>query len=328
MQIFVQFYTLFVLVCLVLFKSFRDILTNNLLKAVLGLFLYSGIIRIMAEVNPHGMNEVVLASGCFARALFTPAAFLVLRNQLYHRSLSGDDTMHLLPFTIFGAGCTIAFLVNGNLDFIVASKTGTVALSAGSQLALFCFQVFVYAVTGLYFWLILLLLKDKFGRISPSTGSMAVVATELVDTSEAIPDKLEEDATHRSLVLTEERMKEMDTVIRDYLQESRSFLRHKYSLRDLAQETSLALHHLSAFINQYYRINFNDFINEYRVDFCKEKIRNGECRFKKLEAIAEESGFNNRNTFTAAFKKVTGQNPSEFLKLFKNPKEVPEENEP
>ena len=41
---------------------------------------------------------------------------------------------------------------------------------------------------------------------------------------------------------------------------------------------------------------------------------NFECRYKKLEAIAEESGFNNRNTFTVAFKKVTGLNPSEFLK--------------
>ncbi|HEY5970304.1 MAG TPA: AraC family transcriptional regulator, partial [Chitinophagaceae bacterium] len=36
-----------------------------------------------------------------------------------------------------------------------------------------------------------------------------------------------------------------------------------------------------------------------------------------LESIAEESGFNNRNTFTSAFKKATGLNPSEFIKYIK-----------
>jgi len=44
---------------------------------------------------------------------------------------------------------------------------------------------------------------------------------------------------------------------------------------------------------------------------------NGEWKYKTLEAIASEAGFNNRNTFTAAFKKETGQSPSEFLKRIK-----------
>ena len=43
-----------------------------------------------------------------------------------------------------------------------------------------------------------------------------------------------------------------------------------------------------------------------------------EYKYKKLEAIAEESGFNNRNTFAIAFRKVTGVNPSEFLRNLKS----------
>jgi AraC-like DNA-binding protein len=34
---------------------------------------------------------------------------------------------------------------------------------------------------------------------------------------------------------------------------------------------------------------------------------------KKIAAIAHESGFNNRNTFSAAFKKVTGISPSKYF---------------
>jgi AraC-like DNA-binding protein len=64
-------------------------------------------------------------------------------------------------------------------------------------------------------------------------------------------------------------------------------------------------------------MNYNDFINRYRVFECKEVIMNGEWKYKTLEAIASEAGFNNRNTFTSAFKKETGQSPSEFLKGIK-----------
>jgi len=56
--------------------------------------------------------------------------------------------------------------------------------------------------------------------------------------------------------------------------------------------------------------------------YCKEKILNEEYKFKKLEAIAEESGFNNRNTFAIAFKKVIGLKPSEFLRNLKSLDEV------
>jgi AraC-like DNA-binding protein len=109
----------------------------------------------------------------------------------------------------------------------------------------------------------------------------------------------------------------MDQVIREYLEKEQPYLKHGYSLKQLAEDTHLPLHLLSAFINKHYKVNFNDFINEYRVNYCKVKILNDEWKYKKLEAIAEESGFSNRNTFTAAFKRVTGLNPSEFLKTIK-----------
>jgi hypothetical protein len=77
------------------------------------------------------------------------------------------------------------------------------------------------------------------------------------------------------------------------------------------------VHYLSGFINKYYKMNFNDFINEYRIIFSIDKLLKKEWMYKKLETIAGEAGFNNRNTFISAFKKVTGVKPSEFLKDIK-----------
>jgi len=114
--------------------------------------------------------------------------------------------------------------------------------------------------------------------------------------------------------LTGERLKQIGDAVDNLLQEKKPFLRKRYCLKDLSEDTCIPLHQLSACINQVWGKNFNNFINEYRVHYCKEKILNHECRNKKLEAVAVESGFNNRNTFAIAFKKVIGVNPSEFLK--------------
>jgi len=71
---------------------------------------------------------------------------------------------------------------------------------------------------------------------------------------------------------------------------------------------------LSAVINQVFKTNFNDFLNGHRVDHAKTLIQNDQAKMLTLEGLSEQCGFNNRNSFTAAFKKHTGQTPSDFIK--------------
>jgi AraC-like DNA-binding protein len=142
-------------------------------------------------------------------------------------------------------------------------------------------------------------------------------ATTMYPTKEFVESPQIMHQPNSAMYLSDERILKMDSLIQEYLTQQQPFLKHGYSLKQLAEETRIPVHLLSAFINKHYKVNFNDFINEYRVNFCKIKILNDEWKYKKLEAIAEESGFSNRNTFTAAFKRVTGLNPSEYLKTLK-----------
>ena len=120
-----------------------------------------------------------------------------------------------------------------------------------------------------------------------------------------------------SLVISPKRMAEIEATVRKHLEEKKSFLQHSYTLKMFSEETQVPVHYLSGFINKYYKMNFNDFINEYRIIFSIDKLLKKEWMYKKLETIANEAGFNNRNTFISAFKKVTGVKPSEFLKDIK-----------
>lgn len=85
-------------------------------------------------------------------------------------------------------------------------------------------------------------------------------------------------------------------------------------MRDLSIATGYQPHLLSAVINQVYKQHFNDLINSQRINYACESIKAGSDRILTLQAIAEECGFSNRNSFTTAFKKHAGQTPSEYAR--------------
>jgi len=93
-----------------------------------------------------------------------------------------------------------------------------------------------------------------------------------------------------------------------------SFRKNGYTIGDLSHELNIPSHQLSAFINQEYGKNFNELINEYRVDYLTDTIKStmDHSQFT-LEALGKEAGFNSRAAFISAVKKKTGKTPSELF---------------
>jgi len=95
--------------------------------------------------------------------------------------------------------------------------------------------------------------------------------------------------------------------------EQKLFLEPELSLADLAQKLRTNPSVLSAAINQNFGKNFNDFVNEYRVEEFKKQIQLPENKKLTLLAVALDCGFNSKATFNRAFKKFTGQSPKEYI---------------
>jgi len=92
------------------------------------------------------------------------------------------------------------------------------------------------------------------------------------------------------------------------------FLKVGYKIGDLAKELDIPTYILSAFINQAYGKNFNEWVNEYRVNYLKVLLqKNPDFRKYTFEALGNLAGFNSRTTFIAAVKKTTQKTPSEFF---------------
>jgi AraC-like DNA-binding protein len=106
----------------------------------------------------------------------------------------------------------------------------------------------------------------------------------------------------------------MKATLEMHMLEKKPFLKPGYSIAQLAQELNIPSYQLSGFINQAYAKNFNELINEYRVQHLLNHVKHqgGLSQFT-LEAIGREVGFNSRAAFIAAVRKVTGKTPSEIL---------------
>lgn len=115
--------------------------------------------------------------------------------------------------------------------------------------------------------------------------------------------------------LSRKQIAQMKYEIESLLQRHQPFLKHGYTLQEMATSLSYPLYQLSALINQEYGSNFNELINKYRIEYAVDIIKQGKFQNLNINGLANQCGFNNRNSFTTAFKKFTGVTPSEYFKL-------------
>lgn len=98
-----------------------------------------------------------------------------------------------------------------------------------------------------------------------------------------------------------------------YMDNERPYLDPDLSLVDLARRLKTNASVLSPVINAGTGKNFNDFINQYRVDAFKQQALDPANQHLSLLGIALDCGFNSKATFNRAFRKLTGQSPREFV---------------
>lgn len=87
------------------------------------------------------------------------------------------------------------------------------------------------------------------------------------------------------------------------LETKKRFLDPDLKITDLCRELNTNRTYLSGLINSEFQLNFNDLINQYRVEYAIYLLKNGRDKNLSFQAIAAESGFGSLSSFTRAFKK-------------------------
>lgn len=98
----------------------------------------------------------------------------------------------------------------------------------------------------------------------------------------------------------------------DFMNAEKPYLEPDLSLTDLARRMHTNPVVLSQVINTGVGKNFNDFVNEYRVEEFKRQLLNPANTHLSFLGLALDCGFNSKATFNRAFRKFTGTSPKEF----------------
>lgn len=92
------------------------------------------------------------------------------------------------------------------------------------------------------------------------------------------------------------------------------YLNEELTLHSFAKEINMSSRLISSCINKNMGHNFNEWVNNYRVEKALQTIRSDEKNVFSIEGIGNDSGFKSRSAMYAAFKKKLGHSPGYYRK--------------
>ena len=106
--------------------------------------------------------------------------------------------------------------------------------------------------------------------------------------------------------------------LQDYVKHHEPYKEPELTLGILSERLDIPTHYLSQVINEKLGTNFLEYINRHRTEYAKSLLVDPDMSHYTIMSIAYDSGFNSKSTFYTAFKKYTGQTPSQFKKQHKS----------
>jgi AraC-like DNA-binding protein len=99
------------------------------------------------------------------------------------------------------------------------------------------------------------------------------------------------------------------------IEKTEYFLRKECTQVTVAKKLKTNTAYLSKFMNSHYGFGFNTYLNNLRIHYAIQRLKNDKTfRSYTVQAISEELGYKSSNTFTKAFKKETGLLPSYYIR--------------
>lgn len=118
--------------------------------------------------------------------------------------------------------------------------------------------------------------------------------------------------------LSDHRLQDLKIKLEQF-ESNKDFLRKNITVDGLAKDLKTNRDYLSKSVNELKGKNFSQYLNELRINYIIEELSiNERLRKYTISAIADEVGFNTSESFSNAFKKITGTLPSFYIKILQD----------
>ncbi|QBA64235.1 helix-turn-helix domain-containing protein [Muriicola soli] len=236
------------------------------------------------------MEEVINA--IFSLIIFSKAIILVFKKtSLYSEILSFDDIKWIKAFLILGSAVFLLWII----AMVVFNSTGNETAYYPLRLAT-SFILYWIGYQGLFRYTIIqdrILLRKSFPQ-------------------QLLTKELTKRGNDQKSDFVNEKHNKSFSELEELILTHQKYLDPLLSLEKLAAELAISPGHLSKLINVYSGQHFSDYINGYRIEQSKKLLSDSTFQPYTIVAIGLECGFNSKSTFYTAFKKFTGQTPSDF----------------
>lgn len=127
------------------------------------------------------------------------------------------------------------------------------------------------------------------------------------------PLQIEQEESH-SILLDKQQIASLKGELLSYFEEDEPYLNPQLTLKFVADVLGLNTNKMSYLINQAFDVNFNDFVNSYRLNHFKSIALDSKNAHLTILGLAYDSGFNSKSVFNTYFKKTEGITPKAWLK--------------
>jgi AraC-like DNA-binding protein len=122
------------------------------------------------------------------------------------------------------------------------------------------------------------------------------------------------EMSYKNSGLTPEIIEQIFEKLEAHTIEKKPFLDENLTLTALALQLEITPNQLSQVINQKTNDNFFNYINGYRVEAVKQKLKDPVFAHYSLLAIGYDCGFRSKSSYNKIFKDLVGMTPSEYQK--------------
>jgi len=150
---------------------------------------------------------------------------------------------------------------------------------------------------------------------------------EIVKSEEYVRERLKSEQQNKHLALeqnqeskyagsplSEEYKEDLKLLITNTIENKKLYLKSDLTIAMLSKHLDVSRTYISQVINEKFNINFNAFVNEFRINEARRMLLDKSNKNFTIEAMGKNLGFGSNSSFYAAFKKHTGVTPAVFMK--------------
>ncbi len=117
---------------------------------------------------------------------------------------------------------------------------------------------------------------------------------------------------YKTTSTSEDQMEDLFSQVQTIIVEDKQFMNGDISLKTLSKQLNLTSQTLSMVINSQTKMNFNAYINKYRIEEVIRMMKDEKYKEYTIASISYEAGFNSISSFNTAFKQHTQNTPKAY----------------